>query len=57
MKTLHIVRSEPTQMTRDFIRATSTQGDDTPVLLYQDDIDYDRLVDGIFSSDRVICWW
>ena len=57
MKTLHILRSEPTPMTNHLIQATSAGKDDTTFLLYNDDIDYDRLVDDIFSSDRVICWW
>jgi len=57
MKTLHILRSKPTPMTDRLIQGTSAGKDDPPFLLYRDDIDYDRLVDDIFSSDRVICWW
>jgi hypothetical protein len=57
MKTLHILRSEPTPMTRNFIQTTSNDGENEQFLLYREDIDYDRLVNEIFSSDRVICWW
>lgn len=57
MKNLHILRSEPTPMTRNFIQAISSDGENELFLLYQKDIDYDRLVNEIFSSDRVICWW
>ena len=57
MKTLHILRSEPTSMTRDFIQATSKAGENEKFPFYGEDIDYDRLVNEIFSSDRVICWW
>ena len=57
MKTLHILRSEPTPMTQDFIQATSAGAQDKQFVLYRDEIDYDRLVSEIFSSERVICWW
>ena len=57
MKTLHILRSEATPMTRDFIQATSKVSENEQILFYQEIIDYDRLVEEIFSSDRVICWW
>ena len=57
MKTLNILRSEPTPMTRLFIEETSGKEKGEPFLLYQKDIDYDYMVREIFSSDRVICWW
>ncbi|MBU0545366.1 MAG: hypothetical protein KKH97_08520 [Proteobacteria bacterium] len=57
MKTLHILRSEPTTMTQNFIQATSADGGNEQVKLYQENIDYNRLVHEIFISDRVICWW
>ena len=57
MKTLHILRSEPTPMTLKFVRTISNNGENGQFKLYQEDIDYDRLMNEIFSSDRVICWW
>jgi len=57
MKTLHILRSEPTPMTHRLIQATCAEGDDSPFVFYQEDIEYTRLIEKIFSCDRVICWW
>ncbi len=57
MKTLHILRSELTPMTLKFVQTTSNHGENGQFKLYQEDIDYDRLMNEIFSSDRVICWW
>jgi len=57
MKNLHILRSEPTPMTLKFIQATSNDEGNEQFKLYQEDIDYNRLINEIFSSDRVICWW
>jgi hypothetical protein len=57
MKILHILRSEPDDMVALFIRETD-QGHDTQSFpLYQDPVDYDRLVQNIFDSDRVFSWW
>jgi hypothetical protein len=57
MKTLHILRSEPTPMTLDFIEATSTGSENEQISICDENLDYSRLVNEIFSSDRVICWW
>ncbi|MDQ1331083.1 MAG: hypothetical protein QG578_1348 [Thermodesulfobacteriota bacterium] len=57
MKTLHIFRSEPVPMTIKIVRTASSNGENGQFKLYQEDINYDRLVNEIFSSDRVICWW
>ncbi len=57
MRILHILRSEPDEMTRAFINATSKGQDTTKTLLYRGEVDYPWLVQEIFRSDRVICWW
>jgi hypothetical protein len=57
MRILHILRSEPDEMTRDFIRVTSQGKDHGEIILYRGDLDYGRLVEDIFKSDQVICWW
>lgn len=56
MNTLHILRSEPDQQVCELIRAF------TPVefgqfALFEEDVDYDLLVDLLFSYDRAISWW
>lgn len=57
MDILHIIRSEPDVMTQSFIRATSQGKESAEVPLYPGEIDYKRLLDDIFKSDQVICWW
>ena len=57
MKILHILRSEPDEMTRNFILQTFENAQNNEMPLYQEDIDYDKLIADIFASDSVICWW
>jgi hypothetical protein len=57
MKILHILRSEPDDMVALFIRETSQGHDARSFPLYQAPVDYDRLVQNIFDSDRVFSWW
>ena len=57
MKILHILRSEPDEMTRAFIQQTFQDAQNVEVPLYADNINYDELVAEIFSSERVISWW
>jgi hypothetical protein len=57
MKILHILRSRPDDVSRALIEGLSREGAAKEVLLYDGPVDYARLVDDIFASDRVICWW
>lgn len=57
MKILHILRSEPDEMTRNFITKTFEGAQNIEIPLYQENIDYDELITDILSSDRVISWW
>ena len=57
MKTLHILRSEPDALVRSFIDGMSHGEKGKEVPLYRGNVDYDRLVQDIFQSDKVICWW
>ena len=57
MKVLHIFRSEPDETVK-YIVKTSTNGDESNVFeLYKDNIDWYRLVDEIFSHQKVVSWW
>lgn len=56
MKTLHVFRSEPDDQVRELIGAI-TPGEIGLAGLYAGVVDYDRLVDDLFSHDRVISWW
>jgi len=57
MKLLHILRSEPDGLVRRFIDGMSHGEKSREVHLYRGPVDYDRLVQDIFQSDKVICWW
>jgi hypothetical protein len=57
MKILHIQRSKPDETVRTLIRETSKGNDAMEVALFVEAVDYHRLVDEIFASDRVISWW
>ena len=57
MKILHILRSEPDQMTRNLILQSFEDAQNIEISLYQENINYDELVADIFSSDKVISWW
>ena len=57
MEILHLLRSQPNE-TVEKLMANITNGDRSRVVeLFQDDINWDLLVDDIMSSDKVICWW
>ena len=57
MTYLHILRSEPDDVSRQLIQGLSNGGEGSEVHLYDGPVDYARLVQDIFSHDRVICWW
>jgi NDP-sugar pyrophosphorylase family protein len=63
MKTiLHILRSEPDETVEALVSALVEEKGATVVCLYGDSVnnvpvDWHRLLDDIFSHDRVICWW
>ena len=65
MKTLsilHILKSVPDETVAGLIQAQSGEEYGAVVALYQDQItgsgvNWSRLVDDIFTYDRVICWW
>jgi hypothetical protein len=57
MKILHILRTEPDDTVKHIV-ASTTNGDQSKTAeLFRDDIDWSRLVDDIFSHDKVVCWW
>ena len=57
MKILHILRSEPDQMTRNLIQQSFEGAQNIEISLDQENVNYDELVAHIFSSDKVISWW
>lgn len=57
MKILHILRTEPDETVKEMVASTTNGDQSTEVQLYKRDIDWFRLVDDIFSHDKIICWW
>jgi hypothetical protein len=57
MKILHTLKSEPEDMTKAFIEALSDGEESTVFSLYEEDPDYEKLIDLIFENDKVIFWW
>jgi hypothetical protein len=57
MKILHILRSEPDEMTRNLIQQSFEDAQNIEIPMHQKDVDYEKLVEEIFASDKVICWW
>ena len=59
MKILHILRTRPDVTVEKLVQG-STNGDRsklTALYEFKDDQDWSKLVDEIFSSDKVISWW
>ena len=57
MEILHLLRSQPDE-TVEKLMVNITNGDRSRVVeLYQDDVDWDLLVEDIMSSDKIVCWW
>ena len=57
MKILHILRAEPDETVKEIVASTTNGDKSKTVELYSGKIDWSRLVDDIFSHDKVICWW
>ncbi len=57
MKILHIFRSEPTPDVEKLATILSEGQEAVRFPLYQSPVDYDRLIEMIFSNDKVISWW
>ena len=57
MEILYLLRSRPNE-TVEKLMANLTNGDRArTVELFEEDVDWEMLVDDIISSDKVISWW
>jgi hypothetical protein len=57
MNILHIFKSEPDQTTKALTDIIS-EGNNTEVFqLFDEETDYEMLIDKIFTNDKVISWW
>lgn len=57
MTLLHIYKSQPDDSTRTLVDIVSKNNDTKEFILYDEEADYEKLVDQIFSCDKIICWW
>ena len=57
MKILHLFRSEPTPDVEKLTTILSEGQEAIRFPLYKGLVDYDRLIELVFSNDKVISWW
>ena len=57
MNTLHIFKTEPDNNTKILIDIISRGEETTTFSLYDEEPDYDELIDLIFRHDKTITWW
>jgi hypothetical protein len=59
MKILHILKTEPDNNTKTLMSAfDGSQGEETTVFeLYDEQADFEKLIDLIFEHDKIISWW
>jgi hypothetical protein len=57
MKLLHILKSEPDNSTKTLIDILSAGEEATSFALYEDNPDYENLIDLVFDHDKIISWW
>jgi hypothetical protein len=57
MKTLHILKTEPDNNTRALIDSIS-QGEESAIFrIYDENVDYEKLIELIFEYDKTVSWW
>ena len=56
MKVLHILKKAPDASTKKIIEVHSAENQVTIIDLSNVGISYDKLVEDVFSHDRVFCW-
>lgn len=58
-KILHILKREPDEIQKVLMERISEGRENLEFPLFGDEkgVDYNRLIDLIFDSDRVITWW
>lgn len=57
MVTLHILRSAPDGTTRQILDRICNEGQHDLIKLYEQDVDWEGVVEAIFNSGHVVCWW
>jgi hypothetical protein len=59
MKILHILKTEPDNNTKTLMSTfnKSEGGESMEFKLYDEQADYEELIDLIFEHDKIISWW
>jgi hypothetical protein len=57
MKILHVFKSEPDAVLKKLMEPLSKDNETRQFEMYQEDVDYNKLVELVFEHDKVICWW
>ncbi len=57
MKILHLLRTEPDETVRQLMQNLNNGDEATEVPLYDENLDWSRLVDEIMAADKVVSWW
>jgi hypothetical protein len=57
MKLLQVFRSEPSSDVLKLADIISEGNETIRIDLFQGDVDYDRLVECIFTCDKTVSWW
>jgi len=57
MKILHVFRHPPDEVTRQLVDILSRERKVTEFPLYNNPVDYDRLLHLILTHDQVVSWW
>jgi hypothetical protein len=57
MKVLHILKSEPDETVEKLCEGLTGENDASVFVLYENNVDWNALVDDIFYHDKVVCWW
>ncbi|MBW1704360.1 MAG: hypothetical protein JRJ86_04255 [Deltaproteobacteria bacterium] len=57
MKLLHILRSKQADNTKTLMEILSEGNEVSEFPLYDEQADYEKLIDAIFENDKVISWW
>jgi hypothetical protein len=57
MKILQVYRSEPNDDVKTLVEILNRDRDADEFNLYDENPDYDALVEKIFAADKTVCWW
>ena len=57
MKILHILKTKPDYITKTLMDHVTSGKDVTIFRLYDEQVDYEKLIDLIFEHDKTVSWW